>query len=319
MAKKKGQTLQSTSRPPRSNGSEKKKKQPKAMKRKGKPRGSTQLRSMLRGCVDPFSTDAVGCKCITDDTHRTMTYTVRGRETMTTNPEGTGAFWFQPGVYGTSSYSNPVSGICTVWTDPAPVPESVSITNFAAKYRVVCAGLHVFAQSSLAESQGIVQITTETYSDDAFGTPQPVRDYNINSQSYPEVVTDSLMGFDKYVTFKRPSHGQYTVYEPLDGISVKAKAGWAGITISVSGGAPAAAVICVEYIYHLELLPDPIGIGSRIADPPSLQPPVLKSAVATAARLVPFVADTSDWQKTVTDIIESPLLWRAGEAMLTLL
>jgi len=264
-------------------------------------KGNDAAKSMILGCVDPFSDCAVGCKMVSSDTSRTFTYTVRGKiSAVTTDANGAAAVWIQPGIEQCLARSfTIVGGIVTAWAlPPGDIPEAASIQAIAAKYRVVCAGVHVFANCNTNEAKGTVMVTT---SHNSLAVPTP--SYNLSSYSYEEVQTDSLFGFDRYYGFRRLSPAQVANFESTT-IALP-HSGWNGITISITGGTASTALLEVEYVFHIELQPEPISIAARIADPPKEAPPGLDLAISNANKRVPFGDTITGWISTVEDIAAS--------------
>jgi len=278
-------------------------------KKKG-PRFSREARERARGCVDPFSDCAAGCKMMSEENQRTFTYTSLGRSTLTTNASGAAGKWFHPGLKKHLASGTVVGADIPTWGTAVDLPEVASIDSIAGKYRIVCAGLHVFSSCSSNEAKGIVMVSTGT------GTvPQP--GYNVDSMLYDEVVSDSLLGFDKVFIFKRLATAQVGHYEPV--VSTLPHEGWDSITVTVTGCAASTNVLGFEWIYHMELLPDPITIGARVADPPPVIPPGAAQLMSAAAKKLPFGADSSAWSGIVDKVFNMDNLLLAGELALAIL
>jgi len=260
---------------------------------------------MIKGCVDPFGDCAVGCKLMSSDSSRTFTYTVRGKiGAITTDAAGSCAAWAHPGVLNVAARNSTITGPLVTWLARGNVPEAASLTAIAGKYRVVCGGVHIFSSCNTDEAKGIVSVTTGNY-----GTG-PTNNYDIDSYAYEEVHTDSLFGFDKVFGFRRLSPAQVANFEDI--ATTEPHSGWNSITVSVSGGTPSTSVLTMEYIWHIELQPDPITIGSRLADPPKPMKPGMDLAVANINKELPFGGSKSVWQEAVEGLVTAENLYSLG-------
>lgn len=299
-------------KPPLSKQPVAKKKGGKSRSRQGKAKFSREDLHMIKGCVDPFSDCAVGCKLVSSDSSRTFTYTVRGKiGAITTDANGAAAAWAHPGIINTVARHDTITAGVVTWLARGNVPEAASLQGIAGKYRIVCAGVHIFASCNTDEAKGIVSVTTGNY-----GT-SPTPSYNIDSYSYEEVYTDSLFGFDRVFGFRRLSPAQVANFEDIT--ITEPHSGWNSITVSVSGGTASTSVLNMEYIWHIELQPDPISIGSRLADPPKPVKPGLELATANVNKELPFGSTKSGWSSVVETLITPENILSLGSYALGML
>lgn len=289
----------------------KKKSSSKTTPRSGK---GSAVKTMILGCIDPFADCATGCKMVSSDSSRTFTYTVKGKlSAITTDANGAAAVWLQPGLDQCLARHNTIAaGIVTVWALPAGgVAELASLQAIAGKYRVVCAGIHVFSNCNTNEAKGTIQVTTGNYG------LVPIPSYDLNSFTYEEVQTDSLFGFDRYYGFRRLSPAQTANFE-LTTVTAP-HSGWNGITVSITGGTASTALLEVEYVFHVELQPDPITVGARIADPPKTALPGLALAISNANKKAPFGDTISGWVSTMEQVAASEALSVGAKALWALM
>jgi len=240
----------------------------------GDTRVRRQLAMKLCGQVDPFC-DMACCPMLSKNTMPTLSYSVKGVVKVTTDANGNGAAWVTPGVQSCLAIASTIdnaTGIVT-WAASTNTPEAASIAAAFYRYRVVCAGLHIYSSCNANESAGTVQTAQ---------VRELIAGYDIFSLAYPEVHRERLYEYDQYIRFQQGGSAR----EEFQGIT-GAHSGTPGIFVSVTGAAATTTVLEIEYVFNVELLPDLGNFVSRMAKPAAPHVPGAESIVSNASLMVP--------------------------------
>lgn len=245
------------------------------------PRPHPAMVSQVCGLVDPFCEHARGAKYPDDSSIRTLPFTFRTTQTLTTNASGSvcAILWPRISSDGSGVY-NPAT---TVGTTVTPA------TNFAAatvaalsgftSYRIVSCGFRVRRISPLLTTSGMV--FTRSHAID-LGSEMGVFQGNTYSasQSNDTALADAS---DLCFIFEHTSQMPQTFYNPQDTVFATAiPSGFNPATVFVTGAPATTNVAELEFIMHVEYVFSPVA-PLALATTPSPPSSALVTAAASAA------------------------------------
>jgi len=255
---------------------------------------------MVRGCANPFSHDAEGCRLLSGTSTKSFTMDSTGRSGFSADANGHGAFWITPAVYGQRAGTASITAGAVTFAATSNIPEATQLNTFTGHYRVVCAGIRVFSSVNLDAAKGLVQVAAVAQS--STQVPPAAGLYQIDSVQYERFDDGPLYGFDRTYLFPRESAAHIANFELIG----SAHTGWVPLVISCTG-ATAGATVYVEWITHLEFQPLLNTIGARLAESAQDPRPHVNDAVTAIVQKVPFGVETESWESTLAGYIKEAL------------
>jgi hypothetical protein len=249
----------------------------------------------LCSTCDPLCTNACGSKLMGQTSSRTFSYTHKQIVTVPSNGSGENAQWFQPGIGGCEAYPTGIAGGIVTWNTAGDIPEAAALRNSATQYRVVSACVRIFTIASPTNSSGRVQVSAVS----EHNSVAPVG-FDIKSQLYEEIYTDSVYEFDMTFNFRREGT---EVANFISTSGTPAHPGWNGFVISLDGCPVNTPMVQVEITYNFELQPDPLTIYARLADKPARHVPPVEAAMANVQRGLPMGGPSESWSKTIMNFV----------------
>lgn len=210
------------------------------------PRSKTKLHESICALVNPFCTAAKGAKWPDGNGGDTLTYQVRGRQTLATNADGgfmTAFLGMCPYGQCTTSYVSPNYTFNTVLTDTAT---SSSFTSIFDSYRIVTWGVIIRSLLPALTAQGLLVIRTLT-SPSILGDVVPANaSVGANYSVHPV-----FAGLEIPVVSRPMGNGARTFVGNYNNGVIHWN--WEPIIIEMTGGpASTASVVSVEYFYNVE-------------------------------------------------------------------
>lgn len=233
------------------------------------------------GLTDPFCVHANGAKWPDDSPVRTLTWLRRRIDPLATNVSGVGGilcwpnYWHPPVVGATVS----VDGNMT-WADSTSDP---TIFNFVKSVRIVSAGFRLRSVGAPLYQSGVVHLRS-------WGVETGASFLTVNGLSFTASQAMSFRLADaKNVTvlYQHTSQRPEKFYDPTyltpsNFVNQWNTAGFAPVTIFVSGAPVSQTVLEIEHFINYELIFDDGSSTSVLAT----SPPPYNPVVADAAKLV---------------------------------
>jgi len=288
------------------------KKKPKKKVRKARPPVQKRLRFDRREydialqCINPFDHSSDGCRLMYGSSSKTFSYAVRGRIGAGRFSTGDGARWVHPGITDCIAGPSSITADVVSWAAASDITEAASLTPLAKNFRVVCAGIRVFTNVPYdADGTGLIQVAAVP------GASSPTG-YKTTSTAYEYVDDGPMYGFDRTYLFPRESPGAVSKFSTTDDPHL----GWQGMVVSWTGMEQTARsnVVFIDYVWHLELEPEILSVGARLAEKPAPAMPKIANAVVNAVRDAPFGVQTESWTDTAKQLATTALV--SGAEML---
>ena len=220
--------------------------------RKVRQMAPPELVGQVCGLTDPFCEHAYGARYPDDSSSRTLPFTVRQREILTSNPSGEKGLLVAPAInFSPFAVSTAVTGTVLTFVsyDAAVVP----VLTGTSEFRIVSVGMILRNVAPMLTASGMVSV--RSWAQDGNGIA------SIDGQSYgaSKVVDVALTELkDMHIVFEHTSQMPQAFYDPAivsptNAVGTWTNPGFNPITIFVNGCPASTAVISVEYVMHVEL------------------------------------------------------------------
>lgn len=275
----------------------------------GQPKSSVPraLVSRVCGLTDPFCEHANGAKYPDDSRTRTLAYSRRSRGSISSLPDGTGAFLFYP-IYDFQGVSYPATSSgdqVLTWTN---FPATSYIGN-ASSYRIVSWGVRFRNITAPLSSSGMVHLRGWGNIEGASFDGVSTRSYNASS------ALDTPLQDAKDIVYVGEHTSQmpqafYSVNSDAANVAGNTAHGFNGLTVYLAGVPASVDVLDYEMVVHFELVFETSdGLGQAATPAPPANPLITAGAnyVSSSAKSM-FQYGIERVSKHLTDVATAALL-----------
>jgi hypothetical protein len=224
-------------------------------------RGSTSsivskaLYNQVCALTNPFCPEAKGSRIPDDDSAPSLPVTLKGMWTFDTTTGGDFAIAIQPSIENTVKSATAISGnTITTWGDYGSFGDATTVTNNAAKYRIVSFGARVYSTLAPTNKSGWMKVMTSS-SDTSNGF--------VFSGGFYDEVQALPVAVDDMHWISKPSGTTWKEYIDMD-----KTAAYTYLTV-LGKGLPqgATSAVVVEVVMNIEALVDFKSLAAAASTP----------------------------------------------------